>query len=78
MYLENAIYMRNNDVATKMGSSSLLEQRQKEDKAACDAYWQLRDLDSRGTVFPRFEYYAQKAFDAPATRFRGVCQTAKY
>uniref|UniRef100_A0A0K0DA51 NADH dehydrogenase [ubiquinone] 1 beta subcomplex subunit 10 n=1 Tax=Angiostrongylus cantonensis TaxID=6313 RepID=A0A0K0DA51_ANGCA len=53
-----------------MGSSSLLEQRQKEDKAAWDAYWQLRDLDSRGTIFPRFKYYAQKAFDAPATWFR--------
>ncbi|KAK6727926.1 hypothetical protein RB195_005534 [Necator americanus] len=53
-----------------MGSSSLLEQRQAEDKAAWDAYWKLRDLDSRGTIFPRMRYYAHKAFDAPATWFR--------
>ncbi|KAJ1363288.1 hypothetical protein KIN20_023123 [Parelaphostrongylus tenuis] len=53
-----------------MVSSSLLEQRQKEDKAAWDAYWQLRDLDSRGTIFPRIKYYAHRALDAPATWFR--------
>ncbi|VDO15219.1 unnamed protein product [Haemonchus placei] len=53
-----------------MGSSSLLEQRQAEDKAAWDAYWKLRDLDSRGTIYPRIKYYAHKAFDAPATWFR--------
>ncbi|VDL77664.1 unnamed protein product [Nippostrongylus brasiliensis] len=41
-----------------------------EDKDAWNAYWQLRDLDSRGTVFPRIRYYAHKAFDAPATWFR--------
>ncbi|PIO67870.1 hypothetical protein TELCIR_10367 [Teladorsagia circumcincta] len=53
-----------------MVSSSLVEQRQAEEKAAWDAYWQLRDLDSRGTIFPRMRYYAHKAFDAPATWFR--------
>lgn len=54
-----------------MVSSSLVEQRQAEDKAAWDAYWKLRDLDSRGTIFPRMRYYVHKAFDAPATWFRG-------
>lgn len=54
-----------------MGSSSLLEQRQADEKAAWDAYWKLRDLDSRGTIFPRMRYYVHKAFDAPATWFRG-------
>ncbi|KIH58009.1 hypothetical protein ANCDUO_11793 [Ancylostoma duodenale] len=53
-----------------MGSSSLLEQRQADEKAAWDAYWKLRDLDSRGTIFPRMRYYVHKAFDAPATWFR--------
>ncbi|WKX90280.1 hypothetical protein Q1695_009265 [Nippostrongylus brasiliensis] len=53
-----------------MVSSSLTKQRQAEDKDAWNAYWQLRDLDSRGTVFPRIRYYAHKAFDAPATWFR--------
>ncbi|CAJ0592482.1 unnamed protein product [Cylicocyclus nassatus] len=53
-----------------MGSSSLLEQRQAEEKAAWDAYWKVRDLESRGTFIPRARYYAHKWFDAPATWFR--------
>ncbi|CAD6184974.1 unnamed protein product [Caenorhabditis auriculariae] len=53
-----------------MGGESLVEQRQAEDKAAWDAYWKVRDLDSRGTIYPRMRYYVHKAFDKPATWFR--------
>ncbi|EFP12666.1 hypothetical protein CRE_29612 [Caenorhabditis remanei] len=49
---------------------SLVEQRQADDKASWDAYWKVRDVDSRGSIYPRFRYYAHKAFDAPATWFR--------
>ncbi|CAB01876.1 NADH dehydrogenase [ubiquinone] 1 beta subcomplex subunit 10 [Caenorhabditis elegans] len=48
----------------------LVEQRQADDKASWDAYWKVRDIDSRGSIYPRFRYYAHKAFDAPATWFR--------
>ena len=60
-----------------MGEATLIEERQKEDKAAWDAYWKLRDLDSRGSFYPRMRYYVHKAFDTPATWFRGSLLPSK-
>ena len=43
----------------------------KKEKEEWEAYWKVRDLDSRGTIFPRMKYYVHKWWDAPSTWFRG-------
>ncbi|PAV86211.1 hypothetical protein WR25_26767 [Diploscapter pachys] len=42
----------------------------KKEKEEWEAYWKVRDLDSRGTIFPRMKYYVHKWWDAPSTWFR--------
>ncbi|CAD5231265.1 unnamed protein product [Bursaphelenchus okinawaensis] len=49
---------------------SALQARRLKDKESWDAYWKLREVDSRGTIWPRAKYYAQRAFDWPATAFK--------
>ncbi|KHN76737.1 NADH dehydrogenase [ubiquinone] 1 beta subcomplex subunit 10 [Toxocara canis] len=46
------------------------QMRRVQDRKEWDAYWQIRDLDSQGTFYPRLKYYAHRAFDYPATWFR--------
>ncbi|CAD5233973.1 unnamed protein product [Bursaphelenchus xylophilus] len=44
--------------------------RRLKDREAWDAYWNIRDLDSRGTYFHRMKYYAHRLFDFPVTFIR--------
>ncbi|VDK42869.1 unnamed protein product [Anisakis simplex] len=44
--------------------------RREEDRKEWDAYWHIRELDSRGTYYPRMKYYAHRFFDYPASWFR--------
>ncbi len=48
-----------------------LAQRMRE-REAWDAYWQVRDMETRGTWWYRFQYKVWRLVDTPATWFRGT------
>lgn len=35
-----------------------------------EAYWTIRDLDTRGTIYPRIRFHVHRLFDKPTTWFR--------
>uniref|UniRef100_A0A0N5ALJ6 NADH dehydrogenase [ubiquinone] 1 beta subcomplex subunit 10 n=1 Tax=Syphacia muris TaxID=451379 RepID=A0A0N5ALJ6_9BILA len=44
--------------------------RRLQNRKEWEAYWTIRDLESRGTYWPRITYYVHRAIDFPATWFR--------
>ncbi|GMT00358.1 hypothetical protein PENTCL1PPCAC_22532, partial [Pristionchus entomophagus] len=55
---------------TMGGESDIAAERRATARAEWEAYWKIRDIDSRGTFYPRARYYVHKMFDAPASWFR--------
>uniref|UniRef100_A0A0K0G1K4 NADH dehydrogenase [ubiquinone] 1 beta subcomplex subunit 10 n=1 Tax=Strongyloides venezuelensis TaxID=75913 RepID=A0A0K0G1K4_STRVS len=47
-----------------------IQRRRLQDRKEWEAYWKVRKLESEGTFFPAMRYYAQRAFDFPATFVR--------
>ena len=47
--------------------------RRQEEKQNWNAYWKVRDIESKGTILPRIIYHLQRSIDAPVTWFRGQC-----
>ncbi|KAI6206664.1 NADH dehydrogenase [ubiquinone] 1 beta subcomplex subunit 10 [Aphelenchoides besseyi] len=75
------IFQLNEKQNSKMSSSTVelssteelspLIRRRLQDRKEWEAYWKIRDLDSRGKIFPRINYYANfYMFDWPVTFVR--------
>ncbi|KRY36187.1 NADH dehydrogenase [ubiquinone] 1 beta subcomplex subunit 10, partial [Trichinella spiralis] len=65
--LTKGLFKPNHEKCNMASGETLAERYKREDKEISKAFWEVLDINSRGTILLRFKYYVWRMLDIPAT-----------